>query len=251
MTAELTTASQTRKSGLDQVRAWRDAIVNATHLASRGDIAVALQRVVENMTGHIDAAGDNEAVIAPVAVLAAAEALVEADRNWKLTDGHIKALAGAIAVLNEDVKQAATSSGDTTLSVKVQRALVIARDVRRLDKDVTPVGGSLYVKDLVWALETLSASVSSETGAPCAIAVPRQRGLYAWVSSGSPVALVNVHSRPTDRATGGSALNGEVLKSSAFNDGYPVERWTGGRWFGPLRNDAPVIPDHLSRGIAQ
>ena len=66
-----------------------------------------------------------------------------------------------------------------------------------------------------------------------------------------PVALVNVHSRPTDHAKGGNGLNGEVVKSNTFNDGYPVDQWTGGRWFGPLRNDAPIVLDEVRAGSAQ
>ncbi|WP_429482664.1 hypothetical protein [Paraburkholderia youngii] len=175
---------------------------------------------------------------------------MEADRNWRLTDSHIKALAGAIVAHNGRTKPA-TPEFDGSLAGNVLRALAIARDVRRLDKDVTPLGGSLYVKDLVSALETLAACLSSESGAPHAHVVPRQRGLYAWVSSGSPVALVNVHTRPTDHAKGANALNGEIVKSSTFYDGYPVEQWTGGRWFGPLRYDAPVIPDQVLQGVTR
>ena len=82
----------------------------------------------------------------------------------------------------------------------------------------------------------LRAASTSANVAQGAEAVPTERGVYAWVAEGS-AALVLVHTRPSVHSPGG-VLKASVINSSKFYDGCPVDQWTGGTWFGPLRKDA-------------
>ncbi|WP_186183132.1 hypothetical protein [Burkholderia gladioli] len=81
--------------------------------------------------------------------------------------------------------------------------------------------------------------------------VPAERGIYAWVAEGCS-ALVHVHTRPTVHSPGG-VMNGSLLRSSEFYDGCPIDQWSGGTWYGPLKHPAAPgaepAPDPLRRRV--
>ena len=86
-------------------------------------------------------------------------------------------------------------------------------------------------------IKARAASVSANV-AQGAEAVPTERGVYAWVAEGF-AALVLVHARPSVHSPGG-VLKASVINSSKFYDGCPVDQWTCGTWFAPLRKDSAL-----------
>lgn len=91
------------------VRGWRDQLLWAGRPAAGSGGAGRIERVLDDMNQRIVAGEDIEPEPARSGVMAAAQALIEADRAMALTDDHVAALENAIAIQKGTIKLPASA----------------------------------------------------------------------------------------------------------------------------------------------